>query len=474
MDSSSIIYLVKKGDDMSRIIAFKGIRYATASRWEYPIEEPRWNRIENLDECLKNFQSFGACSYQPRAFVDESKIPEKQFYYREFREGVDFTYSEDCLFLNVYTSTDDNDNLYGQKKPVIVYIHGGSFSTGSSDEKVFDPTKWVEKGVVAVTINYRLGPFGFMCLPELASDKGRIGNFGLYDQLTALEWINHNIEIFGGDPGNVTLMGQSAGAMSVTHLILCPSTKGLFHKAVLSSGGGVSTFVAPKHPDQTYSFWRKIMDKCNVDNIEDFKKCDPKIMVESWIKVCLEVKNVGVLAGPVIDNVIVRKSRVDDYKSGNYNHVPIIIGSNSEDILTTVFFEMVSSWGKNMAAYSSEHKEDKNARAYTYHFCRQLPGDNKGAWHSSDLWYWFGSLDNCWREFTEVDRELSRQMIRYLTNFAKTSNPNMDYGADEESIVVWDSTTDALHRYMHFGDDGCHIQRVSVAKTVSTMLFRRR
>jgi len=459
---------------MSRIIAFKGIRYATASRWEYPVEEPRWNRIDNLDECLKNFTSFGACAYQPRAFFDESNIAEKKFYNKEFREGVDFTYSEDCLFLNVYTSTDENDNLYGQNKPVIVYIHGGSFSTGSSDEKVFDPTKWVESGVIAVTINYRLGPLGFMCLPELASEEGHVGNYGLYDQLTALEWINHNIEIFGGNPNNVTLMGQSAGAMSATHLILSPSTKGLFHKAVLSSGGGVSTFVAPKQQDATYGFWRKIVAECKLDSIEELRKCEPKTIYKSWVRVCSEIKNVGLLAGPVIDNILIQKTRVDDYKSGNYNHIPIIIGSNSEDIVTTVFLEMVSSWGKNIANYVSENECDNSIRAYTYHFCRQLPGDNKGAWHSADLWYWFGSLDKCWREFTDVDRDLSKQMVRYLTNFAKTSNPNIDDKADEESIVVWENTSEAPHKYMNFGDEGCVMQRVSIAKSVSTMLFKRK
>ena len=127
-----------------------------------------------------------------------------------------------------------------------------------------------------------------------------------------------------------------------------------------------------------------------------------------------------------------------------------------------------------MANYVQYNDCDESLRAYTYHFCRQLPGDNKGAWHSSDLWYWFGTLDKSWREFNEQDRELSKQMVRYLTNFAKTSNPNIDTKADEESIVVWDNSNDAPHKYMHFGEDGCVMQRVSVAKTVSNMLFKRK
>ena len=459
---------------MGRMISFKGIRYATAIRWGYPVEEPCWNRIDNIDECLNNFREFGPCAYQPRAFVDEGSIPDKQFYHKEFREGVNFTYSEDCLRLNVYTSTDDNDNLYGQGKPVIVYIHGGSFVTGSSDEKVFDPVKWVESGIVAVTINYRLGPLGFMCLPELASEVGHTGNYDMYDQLVALKWIHHNIAIFGGDPSNVTLMGQSAGAISATHLILSPLTKGLFAKAVLSSGGGVSTFVAPKQPDATYAYWRRLMNECGVDTIDEFRNVSPEKLYECWDKVNETTKSNGLTVGPVIDNVLIQKTRVEDYKSGNYHHIPIIIGSNSEDIVSTVFLEMVGSWGKNVANYAHYNDCDDSIRAYTYHFCRQLPGDNKGAWHSSDLWYWFGSLDKCWREFTKEDEELSRQMVRYLTNFAKTSNPNMDTKADEESIVVWENTNDAPHKYMHFSDNGCQMQRVSVAKTVSNMLFKRK
>ncbi len=459
---------------MGNVISFKGIRYAKAGRFQYPVEEPKWDRINNIDDCLRDFSRFGPCSYQPRAFASEADDPSKAFYYKEFREGCEFTYSEDCLRLNVYTRLDENGNLEGQNLPVIVYIHGGSFTTGSSDEKVFDPSAWVESSVIAVTINYRLGPFGFMCLPELASETGHTGNYGLYDQLTALKWVHHNIGVFGGNPDNVTVMGQSAGAMSVTHLILSPLSTGLFAKAVLSSGGGVSTFLAPKQPDDSYSFWRKLMNDCNVSTIEELRALSPEEIYVPWMKLCDNTKNSGLIASPVVDNIIIQKTRADDYRSGNYNHIPIMIGSNSEDVVVSVFFEMVRSFGKNVAEYVGTHDCDESIRAYTYHFCRQLPGDNKGAWHSSDLWYWFGTLDKCWRDFTDTDAMLSKQMIRYLTNFAKTSNPNKDNKADEESIVVWDSTSDVAGKYMHFGDEGCVMSRVSATKIVSNMLFKRK
>ena len=137
-------------------------------------------------------------------------MPKKIFYYNEFRKGEKYTYSEDCLFLNVFAP----EKVEG-KLPVIVYIHGGGFTGGCGHEKHFDVPVWPKKGVIGVTLNYRLGPLGFAVLPELKEEAGRTGNYGLYDQYTAIKWVKHNISAFGGDPDNITIMGQSAGAMSV-------------------------------------------------------------------------------------------------------------------------------------------------------------------------------------------------------------------------------------------------------------------
>lgn len=123
--------------------------------------------------------------------------------------------------------------------PVIFYIHGGGYKGGCAHEKHFDGPVWPTKGVIAVTCNYRLGPMGFMCLPELEKEAGHTGNYGVFDQITALQWVRDNISAFGGDPENIAIMGQSAGAMSVTNLCLSPLTSGMFAKAVMNSGGGV-------------------------------------------------------------------------------------------------------------------------------------------------------------------------------------------------------------------------------------------
>ena len=130
---------------------------------------------------------------------------------------------------------------------------------------------WPNHGVIGVTINYRLGPLGFMVLPELHDEAGKSGNYGLYDQLTAIKWVRNNIAAFGGDPDNITIMGQSAGAMSVQQHCLSPLTKGLFKRAVMCSGGGVTKMLAAKPEEKSYDFWKMIMDKCGASTLDELR-----------------------------------------------------------------------------------------------------------------------------------------------------------------------------------------------------------
>ena len=145
--------------------------------------------------------------------------------------------------MNIWTPADAGP---AAKLPVILYIHGGGFTGGCGHEKHFDGPVWPCHGVIAVTVNYRLGPLGFACLPELAAEAGHTGNYALFDLLTALQWVRANIAAFGGDADNITLMGQSAGGMAVQQLCLTPLAEGLFAKAVMSSGGGVSRLLGAK------------------------------------------------------------------------------------------------------------------------------------------------------------------------------------------------------------------------------------
>ena len=206
------------------VIAFKGIRYAVANRFEFPNEVTSWDGVYDASK-------YGNCSYQPRAFYNEEENLKKIFYYNEFRKGSQYTYSEDCLFLNIWIPEKKESE---EKLPVLIYIHGGGFTGGCGHELHFDGPIWPKKGVIGVTINYRLGPLGFTCHSELKAKDGHSGNYGLYDQMTAIKWIKNNISSFGGNSENITIMGQSAGAMSVQQLCLSPLTEGMFQKAIMS------------------------------------------------------------------------------------------------------------------------------------------------------------------------------------------------------------------------------------------------
>ena len=426
---------------LDNVTAFKGIRYATAGRWEYPVPVTRWDGIYDAFE-------YGACSYQPRSFYNEEENLKKIFYYNEFRKNETYTYSEDCLFLNIFTpdTVKEGDNL-----PVLIYIHGGGFTGGCGHEKHFDVPVWPTKGVIGVTLNYRLGPMGFVCLPELKEEAGFTGNYGLFDQLTAIQWIKNNIASFGGNPDNITIMGQSAGAMSVQQHSLSPLTDGLFHKAVMSSGGGVSKILAAAPAEKHYDFWKKAMEHAGCETLEQFRTISPEKLFEAWNLTKKELRTPG--SFPCIDGRLVTGTGADLLAKDVQHKIPYMAGVTSEDMMPPILFSMAKKWN---AAQSTP--------AYTWYFDRLLPGDENGAWHSSDLWYWFGTLPNCWRPMEEKDYELSNQMTDYLCNFAKTGNPNGD------TLPVWETAATEKNKVMNLGEQPTGMRKPSKVKMILTML----
>lgn len=431
------------------VTAYKGIRYATAGRWEYPKIVEHWEGVYDASK-------YGNCSYQPRAFYNEEDMPEKAFYYNEFRKGETYTYDEDCLFLNIWTPENATPE---SKLPVLFYIHGGGFTGGCGHEKHFDGPVWATSGTVAVTINYRLGPMGFLCLPELAKEAGHTGNYGLYDQFTAMQWVQKNIASFGGDPGNVTIMGQSAGAMSVQQHCISPLTDGLFAKAVMSSGGGASKlFPAPASADSQYPFWQNVMQKCGCSTLQEFRAVEPEKLFQIWQEIkAADSQKMALAASPCMDGQFVTMSAVDALKKGMQKNIPYMMGSTSHDIVPPIVFKMARDWCR---AQSEQGKQP----SYAWFFDRKLPGDENGAWHSSDLWYWFGTLENCWRPMTEKDFDLSRQMSTYLTNFAKTGNPNGD------GLAEWLPVQKGQNKVLRLGEKETHMGGVNIAKLNYTML----
>jgi len=410
-------------------VAYKGIRYATAGRWEYPKQVTGWEGIYDASQ-------YGSCSYQPRAFYDEELNQKKYFYYNEFRKGEDYTYSEDCLFLNIWTPDTAKE---GQKLPVLVYIHGGGFTGGCGHEKHFDGPVWPSHGIIGVTLNYRLGPMGFVTLPELKEEAGFTGNYGLYDQMTAIRWVKDNIASFGGDPENITIMGQSAGAASVQMQCQSPLTDGLFQKAVMSSGCGLGGMMAGKM-DTSLNFWQEVMKRCGCENLRQFRALPVEKLFEVWQSAKKEVKGGNAAAFPVTDGRFA-------VENSTPKKIPYMAGSTSHDMAPPILHSMTKKWIRNQ-------------QGYTWYFDRMLPGDKNGAWHSSDLWYWFGTLPNCWRPMEKKDYDLSAQMAAYLCNFAAKGDPN------GENLPRWSKSDPSLL----LGEKDTRMGSPSMAKMVVTML----
>ncbi len=419
------------------VTAYKGIRYASAERWKHPVAVTHWDGVYEAD-------SYGNCSYQPRAFYDEQQVTEKAFYYNEFRKGEQYTYSEDCLFLNIFTPDDAKP---GDDQPVLVYIHGGGFTGGCGHEKHFDEPVWPLKGVIGVTLNYRLGPLGFACLPELWEEAGACGNYGLYDQLCALQWIRDNIAAFGGSPEKITIMGQSAGAMSVQQHCLSPLTKGLFRSAVMSSGGGVSALMKTRPAESNLAFWKAVMEKTGCKDLAAFRAVPAEVLFEAWSAARKDVKGGAMSCSPVIDGRLIVSEPVA-------HPIPYMAGTTSEDMMPPILLSMARNWCS---------KREKPS--FCWHFNRQLPGDNNGAWHSSDLWYWFGTLRNCWRPMEEKDQLLSEEMVRYLCNFAKTGDPNKGEEAD-----IWSAAQSCGKKVLCMGEGSSAMRKPSAWKLLYTML----
>ncbi len=434
------------------IEAYKGIRYATAERWGYPALVEHW-------EGTYDGTRYGACCYQPRSFYDEAAVPEKAFYYHEFREGETYTYSEDCLFLNIWTS---ESAAPGEKRPVIVYIHGGGFVGGCGHEKHFDGPVWPCFGVVAVTIQYRLGPLGFLCLPELAQESGHTGNYGLYDQLAALQWVKKNIEAFGGDPENITLMGQSAGAMSVQQLCISPLAQGLMAKAVMSSGGGVGRELDAPPAQSRYAYWTHVKEQAGCGTLEQLRALSADRLFAAWQETKVRENAPGGLdCSPVTDGALLPHKGTEALAAGEQRRIPYMMGMSSEDIMPPILYDMIQSW------CGAQKDSGGQEGAWAWFFDRRLPGDDNGAWHSSDLWYWFGTLAHCWRPFTEKDRLLSEQMVAYLIAFAFTGDPN------GEGRPQWKKTGGGEARLLRLGEEETGMGAVDREALVHTMLTNR-
>lgn len=386
-----------RGLDNGRCREFRGVRFAAAARFAYAEPTEHWDGVYDATR-------FGPGCPQNRAVHEHLEHPTRRFYKREFRDGLSFSYSEDCLNLNIFTPYD------AENAPVIVFFYGGGFDSGLNRESAFDGSALAERGVVTVFANYRVGVLGYLTHADLRAKYGREGNFGLDDQITAIRWVKAHIEDFGGDPDNITLMGQSAGAMSIQYLCLNPANSGLFRRAVMLSGAGKFPKIGlPRPAEQTREYWTQFMETADCRTLDELKEAPLDILFDTVEKMKVLRKDNTYCTMPVVDGVLI-SDRVDRLIRSPLP-VDTLIGYTNADM-----FAPIMAWIGNRCARKTD--------AYVYFFDLDAPGDDNRAFHSSDLRYVFGSLDRSWRPYGERDREASSQMIAYLANFARCGDPN--------------------------------------------------
>jgi para-nitrobenzyl esterase len=453
IDSGTIL-----GREEGELQVFRGIPYAAppigSLRWRPPQPAMPWERLFPAI-------SFGKSCPQPRQFLD--------------MDLGQLGSSEDCLTLNVWTPAwQDGQALL----PVMVWIHGGAFFFGAGSEPLYHGEALARLGVVVVTINYRLGPFGFFasCQLDAESAHGTSGNYGLLDQIAALQWVQRNISAFGGNPGNVTIFGESAGAFSVSRLMASPLAAGLFHRAIAQSGGPVGDWL-PFLPGQISALenirrtWRRVSRELGCDREADVaasmrqRSADELMRAKPGERGLTRQFN---FIGPVIDGWVLPGDPAKAFREGGQVRVPLLIGINDSEgslfmrqlppilplayrfLLRRFFgrharsmlrFFPASSTGEvrrsldrlltlvefaTPARFAARTLAAQGVPSFLYRFTRIAAtemGKKLGAHHGAELPYVFGHLDPK-QGYGGLDEELSRRMMAAWVAFARSGDPN--------------------------------------------------
>ncbi len=430
-----------QGLDNGRCREFRGVPFAHAERFAYAEPAAHWEGV--LDATR-----FGPGCPQNRALHEHLEHPTRRFYKREFREDLDFTYSEDCLNLNIYTPYE------AKNAPVILFFYGGGFDSGLNCESPFDGSALAERGVVTVFANYRVGVLGYLTNADVKARYGREGNFGLDDQLCAIRWVRAHIADFGGDPENITLMGQSAGAISIQYLCLNPKNRGLFQRAILLSGAGqFPKFALPKAAEQTRAYWNDFIAAAGCNTLDELRTAPLEVLFDTVERFKATRKDNTYNTMPVVDGVLI---------PGPVNKliqtpltVDYLIGYTNADMFAPIMARIGNRYGR---------KND----AYIYFFDLDAPGDDNRAFHSSDLRYVFGTLERSWRPYGERDRRASAEMTAYLANFARSGDPN------GKGLPKWEKAScGARASVLHIGPTETTMGHAPYGKLLRNFLRRR-
>jgi para-nitrobenzyl esterase len=450
------------GYKSGEISVYKGIPFAAP-----PVGDLRWK----APQPVKNWTGVLKCDAFSASPMQSNPVP-FMMWTEEFITPPD-KLSEDCLYLNVWTPAKSPD----EKLPVLVWIYGGGFSSGSAACAVYDGEELSKKGVVFVSINYRVGVLGFLAHPELRSESEHnvSGNYGLLDQVAALIWINKNIEAFGGDPQKVTIDGQSAGSMSVCALVSSPLAKGLFRGAIAQSGGILTNFMKRSYSEAERT-GAAFMEKMKAGNIADLRK-----------RTANELIAAGGSFTPVPDGYVIPKDVFNAFKEGRFNDVNMMAGWVAEDgsitgeqkmttevykmQVTTKYNDMADKYlklfpGKTAKQVAASFKKINlmefavlpaylwagfsKSKAYIYRFSH-VPADkpgfpNYGAFHTSEVPFALHTLHLWNRPWRYVDLRVEEKMNNYWVNFVKTGNPN------GEGLPEWKAYEKSSGSIMEIGD----------------------
>lgn len=462
------------GKEAQGVDAFLGIPFAApptgANRWRAPQPAQGW-------KAPRDAAHFGASCWQP--------VDKRGFGPWSHEYVVQDEVSEDCLFLNVWRPAQRAE----AKLPVLVWIHGGGFSSGSGSVPIYDGAKLAARGAIVVTINYRIGVLGFLAHPDLTREaKGAPpANFGLQDQIAALRWLRDNVAAFGGDPARITIAGQSAGSMSVHDLVASPMAHGLFRGAIAQSG-------LPTGP-----MTGKPLAAAEADGVEfaHARGADSLAALRALTPAQLNAgQGPGLRFAPVVDGVLLPASVPDLMARGAFNDVPMIVGQTVDDgvslappqpvsetayrtYLTQTYGAMADRFAAlypatdnaaRQAAMDSAHLDrglaslwqwgqDRltkgKAPIWAYLFSHVEPGPESARWkvfHSSEIPYVFDTMHTSpERGFTAKDREVSLEISEYWLNFVKYGTPNAP-GAAAKAAPQWPQMTLPNPTMLNIGD----------------------
>ena len=432
--------------DDPRVTVFRGIPFAAPpvgdNRWRAPKPCEDWDGVRNCYE-------FGPVSMQDQPGVGDD------IYCREWHVDPDIPVSEDCLYLNVWTGAKSTD----EKLPVLVWIYGGAFQWGYTAEMEFNGERLARHGVIVVSIAYRLGVFGFMAHPSLTSDDPMHStNFGLLDQKAGLEWVYENIAAFGGDPHNITLAGQSAGGASVAFALANPDAARMIQKASVFSGFIRNPFFSddimqPKPLRTAEANGEEFISFIGCRSVEEARNMDSVAIRDAYA----EYAKTHPRFVPCIDGVYVTEDPYRMILEGKTPDLPMFAGYTKDEFLDKLptradesvlkikadiieksgirYFNVVENSVKEVAY--AHMSNNRRSPLYVYRFAPSIPGyDDPGDFHSCDLWFFFETIQKCWRPYNGRHYELARRMCDYWSNFIKCGNPN-GAGYDGKELPPW-------------------------------------